>query len=287
MNRAKVALSSGVPGRVFAKHDSSTNRPISHRAYPQRLVRGAVRDAGRPGRRSSPRSSHLAPDGYLDRLDVAGPIQDGVGGGLAGGQDQVVDHIAPGRPAAAACWFGRHADAPARPSARRQPRRPATAPAGVAVVMPCLEGPVGPGSTDPSPQGSGGGGASAQLPPRQRPPAISIARSFSDGAALAHPPDPPQPVQLRRQRPGAVLQVLQVATAVERPPVDAARPAAPIAGLRGARTGVVGLGPAAATAALAESRAGRDGDLPGPAGLPAAHQVSPPLAWSPGSDQPT
>jgi hypothetical protein len=39
--------------------------------------------------------------------------------------------------------------------------------------------------------------------------------------------------------------------------------------------------------ALAERRAGRDGDLPGPAGLPAAHQVSPPLAWLPGSDQPT
>jgi hypothetical protein len=39
-------------------------------------------------------------------------------------------------------------------------------------------------------------------------------------------PDPPQPVQLHRQPPGAVLQVLQVAEAVERPAVDAARPAA-------------------------------------------------------------
>jgi hypothetical protein len=39
--------------------------------------------------------------------------------------------------------------------------------------------------------------------------------------------------------------------------------------------------------ALAKRRAGRDGDLPGPVGLPAAHEVSPPLAWLPGSNQPT
>jgi hypothetical protein len=69
--------------------------------------------------------------------------------------------------------------------------------------------------------------------------------------------------------------------------VDPAGLAAPVAGLRGARTGVVGLGPARAAAALAEPRAGRDGDLPRSAGLPAAHEVSPPLAWLPGSDQPT
>jgi hypothetical protein len=66
--------------------------------------------------------------------------------------------------------------------------------------------------------------------------------------------------------------------AVERPAVNAARPAAPVAGLRGARTGVVGLRPAGAAVALAEPRSGRDGDLPGPARLPAAHQTSPPLA---------
>jgi hypothetical protein len=75
--------------------------------------------------------------------------------------------------------------------------------------------------------------------------------------------------------------------AVERPAVEAARLAAPIAGARGARMGVVGLGPAAALAALVEPRAGLEADLPGPARLPAAHQVSPPLAWLPGSDQPT
>jgi hypothetical protein len=97
----------------------------------------------------------------------------------------------------------------------------------------------------------------------------------------------PQPLQLRRQRPGVVLQILQLVAAVERPPVAAAGPTAPIAGLRGARTGVIGPRPAGTGVALAEPRAGRDGDLPGPAGLPAAHQVSPPLAWLPGPDQPT
>jgi hypothetical protein len=111
-------------------------------------------------------------------------------------------------------------------------------------------GPAGPGRTAPSPAERGGGVAPAQ-------------------------------------RPGAVLQILQIAVAVERPPVDAASPAAPVAGLRSARTGVVGLGPARAAAALPEPGSGRDGDLPGPAGLPAGHEASPPLAWLPGSDQPT
>ena len=57
----------------------------------------------------------------------------------------------------------------------------------------------------------------------------------------------------RRQWPGAALQVLQVAAAVERPPVDAARPTAGVTSLRGARLGVVGprspLGSAPATPA--------------------------------------
>jgi hypothetical protein len=124
--------------------------------------------------------------------------------------------------------------------------------------------------------------------PWQRRPAIGVvARSFSHGATLARPPDPPQPLQLHRQRPGAVLQVLQLGVAVERPPVDATRPATPVTGLRGARTSVVGLGPATAVAALVDPRAGLDADLPEPARLPPGHQVSPPLAWLPGSDQPT
>src|SRR5688500_7299818 len=121
--------------------------------------------------------------------------------------------------------------------------------------------------------------------PWQRPPAVTVtAAGFSGGAALHRPLGLPQPVQLRRQRPGAVLQILQVAVAVERPAVDPAGLAVPVAGLRGARTGVVGLGPARAAAALAEPRAGRDGDLPRSAGLPAAHEVSPP--W-PGCQAPT
>jgi hypothetical protein len=86
-----------------------------------------------------------------------------------------------------------------------------------------------------------------------------------DSAAPARSPDPPQPVEFRRQRPGAVLQVLQVAVAVERPAVDAARPAAPIAGLRAARTGIVRRRPAAALVALVDPRSGLDADLPGPA----------------------
>jgi hypothetical protein len=124
--------------------------------------------------------------------------------------------------------------------------------------------------------------------PRQSLPAATVmARCVWGGAALVRPLAPPQSAKLRHQRPGAVLQIQQVAVAVERLAVDAARPAARIAALRGAGTGVVGPGPAAALVALVEARAGLDADLPGPARCLAAHQVSPPSAWSPGSDQPT
>src|SRR5215216_2758869 len=113
---------------------------------------------------------------------------------------------------------------------------------------------------------------------RQRPPAVRLmARCLPVGAAPHRSLASPQPGQLRRQRPDAVLQILQVSAAVERPPMDAAGPAAPIAGLRGARRGIVGLRPAGTGVALAEPGAGRDGDLSGPAGLPATHEVSPPL----------
>jgi hypothetical protein len=111
-----------------------------------------------------------------------------------------------------------------------------------------------------------------------------MTRCVSGCAALHRPLAPPQPLELGRQRPGAVLQVQQLAVAVERPAVDAARPAAPIAGLRGAGTSVAGLRPAAALVALVEPRAGLDADLPGAAGLPAPRQVSPP--W-PGCRAPT
>jgi hypothetical protein len=114
--------------------------------------------------------------------------------------------------------------------------------------------------------------------PWQRAPAITAA-SFSDIATLHRPLGPPQPVQLRRQRPGTVLQILQIAVAVERPAVNTAGQATPVAGLRSARTGAVGRGPASTAAGLAEPRAGRDGDRPGPARRPAPHEASPPLAY--------
>jgi hypothetical protein len=224
------------------------------------------------------------PDGHLNRLDVAGPVQDGVGAASLTARTQVVEQPRPGRrPAAAARCFWTARRCPARQVGERQPSLPATARCrrcGRHALLGVLQTRVVQlrhravlGAAWHQPSGA----------PRQRLPAGNVlARCFSDGAALARPPDPPQPVQLRRQRPGAVLQVLQVAEAVERPPMDAARPAAPIAGLRGARTGVVGLRPAAAPVGLVEPRSGLKADLPGPAG----HWVSPPLAWLPGSDQP-
>src|ERR671911_2918350 len=126
----------------------------------------------------------------------------------------------------------------------------------------------------------------SRTPRQSRPAGIVVACCVSGGAALHCPLDLPQPVQLRCQWPGAVLQVLQVAVAVEGPAVDAAGPAAPVAGLGGARMGVVGLWPTGASMALVDPRSGREADLPGPTGRPAGHQLSPPLAWLLGSDQP-
>jgi hypothetical protein len=192
------------------------------------------------------------------------------------------------RPAAAARWFGRQAkDQQGKsPGDNRDVQLlPATGAAAVMAWWRILQARV-----VQLRHRTGGGAAWHQpsRPPRQGPTAVNLmAGPFSHGAAPARPPDPPQPVQLRRHRPVALLQILQVAAAVERPAVDAARPAAPIAGLRSARMGVVGPRPADTSVGLAQPRAGRDGDLPGPAGLPAAHQVSPPLAWVPGSNQPT
>jgi hypothetical protein len=180
---------------------------------------------------------------------------------------------------------GRHADARQGRSASGNRAFQLLPAAGVAAVLPCwgvlqarvvqLRHRAGLRAAWHQPSGA----------PWQRLPAGNVlARFVSDGAALARPPDPPQPLQLRRQRPGAVLQVQQVAVAVERPPMEAARLAAGLAGLRGARTGIIGPRPASASMGLAEPRAGRDGELPGPAGLPAAHEVSPP--W-PGCRAPT
>jgi hypothetical protein len=178
----------------------------------------------------------------------------------------------------AEAWQGR--------SPRRQPRRPLLSTAGVAAVMAwwgILQASVVQ-IRHRSEMGAACHQPSCSL--RSPPAATVMVCSVSGSAALHRPLGPPQPVQLRCQRPGAVLQILEVAVAVERPPIGAAGPAAPIAGLRGARTSVVRLGPAAATASLVDPRARREGDVPGPTSLPAAHQVSPPLACLPGSDQP-
>jgi hypothetical protein len=151
-----------------------------------------------------------------------------------------------------------------------------------------VEGPANPGSTAPSPDEGGGGGAPAQPLPAAEPASHHRHRRALLGQCRpSSSPWPPQPVQLRRQRPGAMLQILQIAVAVERPAVDTAGQATPVAGLRSARTGAVRRRPARAAAGLAEPRAGRDGDLPGPARLPAPHEASPPLGLLPGSDQPT
>jgi hypothetical protein len=152
------------------------------------------------------------------------------------------------------------------------------------------EGPAGPGSTAPSPDEGGGGLALVQLLPAAAPASRHRhrhRRALLGQCRLSSSPWP--------------------ATAGRAPP-PAARCRAPgTAGRRGCRTavrgrgrpdsasrrsggctdGVVGLGPARAAAGLVQPRAGRDGDLPGPAHLPAAHEASPPLAWLPGSDQPT
>jgi hypothetical protein len=64
----------GVSERTFARRNSSTNCLISHSPRTQRLVKEAVRHAGRrPGRGSSPRSSRLAPDGHLRGRMASGP----------------------------------------------------------------------------------------------------------------------------------------------------------------------------------------------------------------------
>jgi hypothetical protein len=126
-------------------------------------------------------------------------------------------------------------------------------------------------AVDPSPRGASQAAPRGGAGQRQR-----MATLLPAHCGVCPSPDPPQPVQLRYQRPAAVLQVLQVDVAVERPAVDAAYPAAPVAGLRSAPTRVVGLRPAGASIGLVDPRSGLDAELPGPARLPAAHQASPP-----------
>jgi hypothetical protein len=162
-------------------------------------------------------------------------------------------------PATSARWFERHAEARQGRSVRRQPRPP-TVRCRHCGRHGLVGGPAGPGSTGPSPCGCGDGVAPAPRLPAATPASRQRHRpSLSHGATLGCPTDPPQPVQLCRQWPGAVLQILQVAAAVERPAIEVTGPAPPIAGLRRARRGVVGLGPASAAAAFVEPGSRREG----------------------------
>jgi hypothetical protein len=175
-------------------------------------------------------------------------------------------------PATSTRWSERHAEARQGRSVRRQPRPPATVRCRRCGRHGLVGGPAGPGSTGPSPCGCGDGVAPAQRLPAATPASRQRHRPLSLAQCDAcPPPDPPQPVQLCRQWPGALLQVLQVAAAVERPAIEVAGPAPPIAGLRRARMGVVGLRPASAAAALVEPGSGREGNLAGPASLLAGH----------------
>ena len=153
----------GVSERTFARRNSSTNCLISHSPRTQRLVKEAVRDAGQPGRGSSPRSSRLAPDGRLHRLQVAGPYRMAVVTAsltartrssttspemVAGSCCKLVGRCAAtrqGRPAM------RRGDFPAMARCRRCGRYGLVA------------GPAGPGSTAPSRDEDGSGLALAQL----------------------------------------------------------------------------------------------------------------------------
>jgi hypothetical protein len=127
-------------------------------------------------------------------------------------------------------------------SARRQPRLPATGCWRRCGRAALVEGPAGPGSAGPSPGGRGTAWRQPSRAPRQTQPAETVvARCVWDGAALHRPLAAPEPVQLCRQRPGAVLQIQQVTVAVERLALDTARPTPPITGLRVHGRGSSGL----------------------------------------------
>jgi hypothetical protein len=100
---------------------------------------------------------------------------------------------------------------------------------------------------DPSPRRVGAVWRQPSCSPRRRPPAVNI--MAAPVLRQCRPASSPWPATAGCTPPPAArcrLQVLQVAVAGERPAVDAARPAAPVAGLRAARTRVIGLGPAGA-----------------------------------------
>jgi hypothetical protein len=111
MHRPRVT---GVPGRAFARRNSSTSCPINHSQVRRGSSGERFGDAGGPGRGSSPRSGRLHPDGHLDRLDGAGPIQDGVGGASLTARTRL-STASPGTTAGSCCALVR--------TARRSPAR--------------------------------------------------------------------------------------------------------------------------------------------------------------------
>jgi hypothetical protein len=105
----------------------------------------------------------------------------------------------PGMAAGSCCsWFARHPAARQGRSASRQPRRPAIARCRSCGRHGLVEGPAGPGSTDPSPDERGGGLALAQWLPvaepasRHRRALVGRCRpSSSPWPATAGPAPPP------------------------------------------------------------------------------------------------
>jgi hypothetical protein len=150
-------------------------------------------------RRLDPAALH--PDGHLDRLRVAGPIQDGVGGGLADAQDQVVDDI--GRDGGTRQLL--QAGSYGTPQAGKAGRRAGNGdfqllpPAGVAAVLPwwgVLQARV---VQLRHREGVEAAWCQPSCAPRRRPPAPTVmARSFPGIAAPHRPFGLPQPVQFRR-----------------------------------------------------------------------------------------
>jgi hypothetical protein len=229
-----------IPARTLARHTSSTNSPISHRHARNGSSgeRCGVREWR--GRRSSPRSSRLAPrrrpwpagcckNPHRMALVTASPKP-----GPARRQPR------PGwRQAAAASWFARHAAARQGRSANRQPRLPAIARCRRCGRHGLAEGPAGPGSTAPSPDEGGGG-----LAPAQPLPAAEPASRHRHG-----------PLRLGRRRPSS--SPWPATTGPVPPP--AARCRAPnTAGRRGCRTAARGCGrPGSASRRSAECTDGR------------------------------
>ena len=155
-----------MPGRMGA-HANGGQGPSSRSAVPAVQRPGAADRVSSRNRDTTMHRAGRPPDGHLNRLDVAGPVQDGVGAASLTAKTQVVEQPRPGRrPAAAARCFWTARRRPARQAGERQPSLPATAR--------CRRrgragGPAGPGSTAPGLCGPESGVAPAQRRPAATP----------------------------------------------------------------------------------------------------------------------